>query len=59
MADSHRPRSGLLIIGSNSPLADSLFTFSKDVEFSHCMPGGDETVSVGPVSPESAGHLQT
>lgn len=63
---SHRPigearrlHSGLVAFWSTSPLADSLFAFSKEVEFSHCMPGGEDAVVVGPVAPEAAVIVRT
>ena len=57
--ETRRPHSGLLVFCSTSPLADSLFAFSTEVEFSHCMPGGDDAVVVGPVAPDATPIVHT
>ena len=59
IGETRRPRSGLLILLSAPHLDDSLFAFSKEVDFSHCMPGGDEAVVVGPVAPEAIPTART
>ena len=59
LGTARRPHPGLLILVSTSSLADCLFTFSREVEFSHCMPGDDNAVVVGPVAIEATGLVRT